>query len=152
MSEQAEGAAARIVKSLVDAWNAHDARAFAQNFAEDADFTNVFGMHARGRGAIVEFHAPVFATMFNDSELTARETRVRAIRDDVATVDLRWAMTGARGPDGSPWPRREGLINLVLTRDAGGWSIAVMHNMDLPSEEMAKAQEALQRGSSASGG
>ncbi len=54
-------------------------------------------------------------------------------------------MTGARGPDGAPWPLRRGLMNLVATRDGGEWSIAVMHNMDLPPEEMAQAQAALQQ-------
>lgn len=145
MSEQADRAAERIVNSLVAAWNAHDARAFAQSFAEDADFTNVFGMHAKGRGAIESFHAPIFATMFKDSRLAAADTRVRPLRADIAAVDLRWEMTGARGPDGTPWPRRRGLINMILTHEHGDWSIAVMHNMDLPPEDMAKAQEALQQ-------
>lgn len=102
-------------------------------------------MHAKGRAAIAEFHTPIFATMFKDSELTAGEIRVRALRDDVVLVDLPWEMTGARGPDGSEWPRRRGLINLVLARDAGNWKIAAMHNMDLPPEELAQAQEALQQ-------
>jgi uncharacterized protein (TIGR02246 family) len=141
----AERAAATIVGRLVDAWNAHDADAFARCFAEDADFTNVFGMHAKGRAAIAGFHAPIFTTMFKDSRLAARETRVRTLHSDIAAVDLRWAMTGARGPDGTPWPERRGLINMVLAREGGEWSIAVMHNMDLPPEEMAEAQAAVQK-------
>lgn len=145
MNEQAQSAAKRIVDALVAAWNAHDPHAFAQCFAGDADFTNVFGMHAKGRAAIEAFHAPIFATMFKDSRLATAETRVRALRADIAAVDVPWEMTGARGPDGTPWPRRRGLINMVVAREDGDWSIAVMHNMDLPPEEMAKAQAALQQ-------
>lgn len=145
MSEAAVSVARRVVSSLVEAWNRHDAQAFAAPFAPDADFTNVFGMHARGREAIAQFHAPIFATMFKESRLAATETRTRPIRPDVAAVDLRWEMTGARGPDGVPWPRRRGIINMVLASDGGDWSIAVMHNMDLPPEAMAEAQAAVQR-------
>ncbi len=145
-SESAEQTVGRLVRSLVDAWNVHDARAFAEAFAVDADFTNVFGMHASGRDAIERFHAPIFQTMFKDSRLEATETRIRLIRPDIAAVDVRWSMTGARDPMGKEWPERRGLINLLVTRDGGGWSIAVMHNMDLPSAEMAEALQKVQQG------
>lgn len=144
MSEPVDRAAGRIVASLVEAWNIHDADAFAQVFAEDADFTNVFGMRARGRGEIAGFHAPIFRTIFKDSRLAATETRVRGLRDDIAAVDVRWTMTGARSPDGAAWPRRDGVMSMILARD-GGWQIVVLHNMDLPPAEMAEAQAALQQ-------
>ncbi len=144
-NEQAESAVRSLVDSLVDAWNAHDAGRFAAVFHEDADFTNVFGMRAQGREAIERFHAPIFETMFRDSHLSAPETRVRFIRPDVAAVDVRWEMTGARDPRGDPWPLRRGLMSLVCAREDAGWAIAVMHNMDLPSEELAEAQADLQR-------
>lgn len=140
-----EPAVQAVVESLVEAWNRHDATAFAACFADDADFTNVFGMEAKGRDAIERFHAPVFRTMFRDSCLSATATRVRFLRPDVAAVDARWEMTGARDPRGHEWPLRRGLINLALTHEHGGWSIAVMHNMDLPPEELAEGQAALQR-------
>jgi hypothetical protein len=36
-------------------------------------------------------------------------------------------------------------MNMVLTRRGERWSIAVMHNMDLPPEAMAEAQAQLQQ-------
>jgi hypothetical protein len=54
-------------------------------------------------------------------------------------------MIGARDPSGNEWPRRRGLTNLIVTYDGSRWSIAVMRNMDLPSEELTKAQEKLQQ-------
>ena len=91
-----------LVRALVAAWNRHDAHAFAEAFAEDADFTNVFGMVQKGRAGIEAGHAPVFKTMFKDSRLTVTETSVRMIRSDVAAVDVKWTMTGARDPHGNP--------------------------------------------------
>jgi uncharacterized protein (TIGR02246 family) len=66
---------------------------FAQPFATDADFANVFGMHAKGRGAVERFHEPIFRTMFKDSRLTQTDVRVRFLRDDVAALDIGWEMT-----------------------------------------------------------
>jgi uncharacterized protein (TIGR02246 family) len=129
-----------IAAQLVEAWNRHDARAFAEAFAEDADFTNVFGMVQKGRAGIEAGHAPVFKTMFKDSLLTATETRVRLIRPDVAAVDVRWTMTGALDPHGNPWPERVGLLNWIVTQHGERWLIDVSHNMDLPSADLAKAQ------------
>jgi uncharacterized protein (TIGR02246 family) len=132
-----------LVRALEAAWNRHDAHAFAQAFAEDADFTNVFGMVQKGRAGIEAGHAPIFKTMFKDSQLTVTETRVRLIRSDVAAVDVKWTMTGARDPHGNPWPARTGLLNWIVTRHGERWLIDVSHNMDLPSPELRKAQAAL---------
>ncbi len=144
--EQSESAVNRVVESLFEAWNVHDAHAFAGPFAADADFTNVFGMRAKGRQAIERFHAPIFATMFAQSTLTQGSTDVRFLRPDVAAIDVGWEMTGARDPHGAEWPSRKGIMSLVAARDGSQWSIAVMHNMDLPPEALAGAQAALQTG------
>ena len=134
-----------LVLRLVAAWNAHDPQAFAAAFAEDAEFTNVFGMVQRGRAGIEAAHAPIFKTMFRDSTLAVVDTRRRLIRPDVAAVDVRWKMTGARDPMGNLWPEREGILNWIVTLHDGGWLIDVSHNMDLPSPDLAKAQAALSR-------
>ena len=83
--------------------------------------------------------------MFTDSRLTVLETRVRMIRPDVAAVDVKWTMTGARDPHGNPWPERVGLLNWIVTRHGERWLIDVSHNMDLPSPDLAKAQAALSK-------
>lgn len=132
-----------LVRGIEAAWNRHDAHAFAAAFAEDAEFTNVFGMVQRGRAGIEAAHAPIFKTMFKDSRLTVTETRVRLIRDDVAAVDVKWTMTGARDPHGNPWHERTGLLNWIVTRHGECWLIDVSHNMDLPAPDLAKAQAAL---------
>ena len=141
--KNAEQAIKGLAHALEAAWNRHDARALAEPFAEDADFTNVFGMLATGRAAIEALHAPLFKTMFTDSRLTVTETSIRMIRPDVAAVDVNWTMTGARDPHGNPWPERTGLLNWIVTRHGERWLIDVSHNMDLPPADLAKAQAAL---------
>ncbi|HWA48806.1 MAG TPA: SgcJ/EcaC family oxidoreductase [Dongiaceae bacterium] len=141
--ETAQQAIDRIVTDMTAAWNRHDVAAFGAAFAEDAEFTNVFGMVQRGRPEIEALHAPLFKTIFKDSVLTSTEIRLRMIRPDVAAVDVRWKMSGARNPMGEPWPEREGILNWVVTQHGDRWLIDVSHNMDLPPPELVKAQTAL---------
>src|SRR5271170_7576829 len=86
---------AAITDRFLAGWNTHDAHLFATAFALDADFTNVRGVGASGRGNIEQFHAQVFQKMFMQSHLTAEVKRIRFLKPDVAVVDVRWEMTGA---------------------------------------------------------
>ncbi len=120
---------------MVAAWNRHDASGFAAMFAKDADFTNLFGMAVHGRVNIEDMHAAIFRSMFKDSNLGLIDTFIRLLRPDVAAIDVRWSMTGARDPSGKEWPERKGLLNLLACESDGAWSIVVSHNMDLPPPE-----------------
>ncbi len=132
-SEDKDRAAiAQTVDRFRDAWNTHDAHAFALTFAEDADFTNVAGVHAGGRANVEAFHAPVFAGIFKESHQTDKVRSVRFLKSDLAAVDIDWEMTGAKFPDGRPRPYRKGLLDWVVAKQAdGSWLILVMHNSDL---------------------
>jgi uncharacterized protein (TIGR02246 family) len=137
--DQDRTAIQRSVTALADAWNKHDARAFAMAFTEDADFTNVVGQTAHGRNAIEAFHAPFFATIFKDSHLVATVRGVRFLTADLAAVDVDCELTGAKAPDGSPLPFRKTLINCVMARqEDGSWLIEVLHNSEIPLPSPAK--------------
>lgn len=130
---QSEEGIRKVLADSVEAWNKHDARAFSMIFTEDADFTNVRGMSAHGRSEVEKFHAPLFATRFKDTNLKMTKTKIRFIKPDVAAVDVWWEMIGAKGPDGQEIPLRNGLLNLIMTKQGDKWLIIVMHNMDLPA-------------------
>lgn len=122
----------QTVERFLDAWNKHDAHAFAMTFTEDADFTNVAGTHARGRANVEAFHAPVFATIFKGSHQTAQIRSIRFLTPNLAAVDVDWQMTGATFQDGSPQPSLKGLLNWVMAKQTdGSWLIEVMHNTEL---------------------
>jgi uncharacterized protein (TIGR02246 family) len=123
----------KTVTAFMDAWNKHDARAFAMTFSEDADFTNVVGQSAHGRSGVQVFHAPFFATIFKDSHLVATVHSIRFLTADFAAVDVDCEMTGATSPDGSPRPFRKTLVNCVMARQKdGSWLIEVLHNTEIP--------------------
>lgn len=121
----------KVLAAFIDAWNKHDAIAFSRVFAEDADFTNVAGRSASGRGEIEKFHAPMFASRFKDSHQKMIKHKIRFIKPDVAAVDAWWEMSGLKSPEGQDLPQRKGLLNFIMTKDGNNWLIKVMHNMDL---------------------
>ncbi|MGZ3853873.1 MAG: SgcJ/EcaC family oxidoreductase, partial [Flavisolibacter sp.] len=91
----------QLVERMQESWNRRDARAFAKNFAEDAEFTTVFGTVDKGRTAIEKGHALVFSKLFKSSSLAITGTSIRFIKPSVVSVDIRWKMTGATQPDGT---------------------------------------------------
>lgn len=123
------------VAALERAWNAHDADAWAAMFVHDASFTNVFGIEMIGRDAIANTHRHIMTTMFRASRAQMDVTSIRFVRPDVASVSIRWRMWGAYDIHGNPWPDRHGLMALVMTSEADGWRIAVLHNMDVPEPD-----------------
>jgi uncharacterized protein (TIGR02246 family) len=129
-----EDAIQNSLNDLTSAWNVHDPKAFARAFTDDADFTNVRGLSAHGRGSIAEFHTKPFATWFKSSNLKITNKKVRLIRPDLAAVDAWWEMTGSVDPAGKEIPFRKGLLNFLMTKTGDKWLIIVMHNMDLPSD------------------
>lgn len=134
-SAKDEEAIRKVLAGFAEAWSRHDAKAFSLVFAEDADFTNVRGVSAHGRIEVEKFHAPRFATRFKDTYQTITAVKIRIVKPDVAAVDARWEMTGAKTPEGKDIPLRKGLLNFVMTKEDGKWLITVMHNKDLPESQ-----------------
>ncbi|MGA8537605.1 MAG: SgcJ/EcaC family oxidoreductase [Thermoplasmata archaeon] len=120
-----------LVGQSMAAWNRHDPAAFSATFSEDADFTNWQGFGAQGRTAIERLHAPLFAGRFRESHMVADEVRVRMLREDLASVDVRSRQTGARDNGDQPRPERHALLTCIVERESAGWRFKVWHTLDL---------------------
>ncbi|HEY6915341.1 MAG TPA: SgcJ/EcaC family oxidoreductase [Paludibacter sp.] len=119
------------------AFNTHDAKALANLFLPNGEFTNVVGATATGRKAIEEFHAPMFAGnpgyfSFKYSTLKNEVPKITVIKPDVASVDILWTMDKCFLPDGTESKNRRGLITLLMVRKNDQWGIRIMHNVELP--------------------
>lgn len=131
-----ETAVRNVITTFNEAFNAHDAKAFAAVFAEDADFTNWRGMSAHGRAKIEAFHVPVLTVMYKNGVQKVVDSTVRFVRPDVAVVDVRSEVTGGVTPDGKASPLLKFLLNWTVTKESSGqWLIKVMHNARLPEME-----------------
>jgi uncharacterized protein (TIGR02246 family) len=128
---QDEATAIRTVEtSLQEAWNHHDAKAFAGFFADDADCVNVVGWWWKGRPQIESKVADSHVLMFRDSTLTNDEIHIRFLTSQIAVVHVRWSMVGHRNPDGTPGQPRRGIQTHILQEREDKWLIAAFNNSD----------------------
>lgn len=128
-AEDAETAAIREVQARqAQAWNQHDAAAYAALFTENGDVVNVLGWWWQGRAAIQAKLTDAFAFVFRDSKLTITDTQVRLIDPQTAIAHVRWTLDGAKVPPGAPAPPREGIQLQVLRKGANGWLIESFQN------------------------
>ena len=116
---------ATIVRALEDAWNDADGNAFAAPFAVDADFVNVYGMHARGREAIAQGHVAIFKGPYAGSSIRYVPEEARLLRPDVALARVHGELVIPGGPMAGEFLAR---FSLVLTEEGGRWEIASFHN------------------------
>ena len=121
----------QIVTAFEDAWNRHDMEAFAELFADDADFVNVVGMWWKGRSEIKAAHIASHETMFRNSRLSFRDSNVRFFTSDIAIVRSTWDLVGHVTPLGDSLPPRQGILTHVVTRQRGGWLIVSSQNTDI---------------------
>lgn len=115
----------KIVEQVQQGWNAHDSKAFAAPFAENADYVVVNGMHIRSRKTIDEGHARIFATIYKDSKNAAAVKSIRFLRPDVALAHVEWNLEYRLGGETQ---KNRAMNSLALTKDDGQWSIAAFHN------------------------
>jgi uncharacterized protein (TIGR02246 family) len=122
-----ESSIRQLQVSQADAWNRHDAGAYAALFTDEGDCVNVVGWWWKGRVQIESKLAAAFAFVFHESQLTITDTSVRFLSPTIAVAHVGWTMTGARTPPGMPEPRL-GIEIQVLQKKAGHWLIQSFQN------------------------
>jgi uncharacterized protein (TIGR02246 family) len=130
----------RAVTGLREAWNRHDMKAFASEFAEDADFVNVAGAWWKGRAEIEQKHAAVHATVFRESTLSIDELDIRFLTPEVAVAHVLTSLVGQKTPEGAPVPPRKALLTQVLQKRNGKWMIVASQNTDVRAAVPASAE------------
>jgi uncharacterized protein (TIGR02246 family) len=110
-----------------EAWNRHDAKAYAGLFTEDGDVVNVVGWWWKGREEIQKKLTDAYVFVFRQSVLTTNEVDVKFLTPKMAVVHVRWSMVGARTPAGIPEPQ-QGIQIQVLQKRGDEWLIKSFQN------------------------
>ena len=121
-----------LVSRLEAAWNQADPRAFATEFAEDADFVNVRGDYASGRKAIADGHEHIWKTIYSGSTVSYRLVRLRELTAEVLIAHLDAELHVPAGPLAGDL---SALPSLVLVKAGGAWQVASFHNTWRASQE-----------------
>ncbi len=114
-----------ILNELGDAWQRGDGTQFAAAFAEDADFINILGMHAKGRSEIAAWHDQLFKGIYAESAAVFSLKAARRLTDDVTHMVVDTVLDVPAGPRAG---RIETVADGVLVRKGGRWEIAAFHN------------------------
>jgi uncharacterized protein (TIGR02246 family) len=131
-SDTDSAAIKQIFTDFYESFSHHDAHATAMTFAEDADFTNMRGIHRHGRTEIEAWFANLFKGNLKSSNRTDIVRRIRFFTPQTATVDADTVITGTKSADGSEGPPRKGLMIATLTKQNGRWLISVFHEAEFP--------------------
>lgn len=134
-----EAAIRQTVADFDQSFTSHNAHGTAMTFAEDGDFTNMLGVHKRGRKDIEERFTGLYSGTLGEAQRTDRVRSIRFMTPEVAVVDADTVITNTRGAGGSVIPLRKGLMTLVMTRQGARWLIAVFHEAEYPRPEAAPA-------------
>ena len=124
-STKVRAAAEAIAAALTTAWNAADAKAFAAEFASDADFVNIFGTHVVGRDEIAQAHQTIFDTIYKESRNTFTVEELRPLGDHAAVAHIR---AHVHVPNGPLTGEVITLATAVLAREGHHWQIAAFQN------------------------
>jgi len=130
-SPTSANAVSLIPRRFAEAWNRKDVPAVFADYAEDADFINVFGMWWHGKERFVKEHADRFATIFARSTIAFTDVKVREIPPNAAVVHGIWSLTGLRTPDGAAAKDRTGILVFMLEKRADGWRVVASQNTDI---------------------
>lgn len=127
-----DGAAlAQIPVRFAAAWNRKDAEATFADYADDADFVNVFGAWWHGKERFAKEHADRFATIFAGNVLEFTQTSVREIPPNAAVIHAVWTLVGNRTPAGGAAPDRTGILVFVAERRGDRWLVVASQNTDI---------------------
>ena len=114
-----------VVERLSKAWQAGDGSAWADEFAEDADFTVWFGLRLKGREEIAFGHQMIFDNFYANTKFEMTVQDIRFIGDDVAVALL----AGSVVNDGESMPEEPDAVPMaVLKRQGEAWKIVAFQN------------------------
>lgn len=130
----------RVVHAFAETWNQHNMHAFAELFAEGAEFVNVVGIWWKGRSEIKSAHEFTHQTMFKNSRLSIYEVAVRFPTPDIAISRCRWTLEGHVSPQGGALPARNGILVNTLQKLGGAWRIIDSQNTDIVEGVLSRPQ------------
>jgi uncharacterized protein (TIGR02246 family) len=83
-----------LIAEQAEAWNRHDAKAWASRFVPSAEFINILGTPFSGKPAIEEITTRIFASIFKASHDSVSVQKIVWVSPDVAVAHYEHAVSG----------------------------------------------------------
>jgi uncharacterized protein (TIGR02246 family) len=124
MTSEDRRAIVEAVESWTAAWESGDWQPATQHYAEDADWTNAFGVTCKSRSELEAALAHIFSlpyVMAGRDEVAGHE--IRSVGPDVVLVKTRVDRCGQLTPSGQRLGTRHTTHLRVLEKGDAGWKI-----------------------------
>ena len=131
-SEADRAAIKQTFADFYTSFSRQDPHGTAMTFAENGDFTNMFGIQVHGRDAIEKRFAALYKGNLRAAKRTDTPRNIYFYAPDVAFVDADTVITGTLRADGSVGPVRKGLMICIMTKQKGRWYISNFHEAEYP--------------------
>ena len=128
ISREDDEAIRKVIAGTTEAFNKHDAKAFAAFYAPDAELVTVRGERMKGATEIEKGLASIFATRATAATLKTLDLSIRLIKPDVAIAHVTNEMSGVENSKRESQPPHRELSIRVLVKDEGKWRVTAFHN------------------------
>ena|ERR1700744_107945 len=119
----------QLIKNYEEAWNRHDPKGLADNYAIDATWVNWFGAYYQGRNDIQFHYQEVHSTYFKTTHYYTRAVEdITYPHPDLAIAHVR---TGLDHDGRFPGQTFEFRRMIVLVKREGAWKILAGQNAKL---------------------
>ena len=133
-----EQAIREVLANFEKAFEKRNAKIYAANFTEDAEWENAFGNREKGRDNIEKRIGGVYQ-MFQQANQKIKETRIHFITSDVAVADVDREILGQVSEGGDrKLPPRNVRTTHVLKKENGKWLVIVFRVADLRNPQEIK--------------
>ena len=126
--DENEAAIRKVIAGTTEAFNKHDAKAFARFYTPDAELVTVRGERLKGAVEIEKGLAAIFATRATAATLKTLDVTIRFIKADVAIAHVTNEMSGVVNAGGQEMPPHRELSIRVLVKQKGTWRVTAFHN------------------------
>ena len=134
-SHQEEEAIKKVIVETTEAFNKHDAKAFARFYTTDAELVTVRGERMKGTAEIERGLGVIFATRAKAATLKMLDATIRFIKPDVAVAHVTNEMSGVVSSEGEKLPSHRELSIRVFVKENGTWRVTAFHNTIIGSPQ-----------------
>ena len=128
----------RAIRSCIEkyahAWNEPDSHGFADDFTENADFVNIFGMHYAGKEKIQQRHNTILETFLKGTKFGTSSIELREEQTGLVIATVHWTLDGYVQRDPKSPNIKQGIFSHVFVNRDGEWKICATQNTLMPAE------------------
>lgn len=124
----------QIIEHFTNAWNHHEGHGSADDYTQDADFVNIYGMVFSGKEEIEARHIEIHQAFLKGSIFEVIDSKFREVMPNVVIALVYWKVSNVQKPGKeSPHNAMKGVFTHVLLKSQNRWEITASQNTLIPN-------------------